>query len=114
MPQELYLNPSDWNELTKDMNGGNEEKTKGKTMGSSNIKRLEREKKNPTSKTEKEKPVKKNKKQGSEWYEVQTGKISQGSGCAVDSGHWFANMEISTKYNENSFNGMMEAKTQLE
>ena len=71
-------------------------------------------KKNPTSKTEKEKPVKKNKKQGSEWYEVQTGKISQGSGCAVDSGHWFANMEISTKYNENSFNGMMEAKTQLE
>lgn len=58
----------------------------------------------------------KNEKQGSGWYEVQMGKIYQGSGCAVDvdSGHWLVNTEISGKYDDSSFDGMMEAKTKLE
>lgn len=42
------------------------------------------------------------------------GKIYQGSGCVVEIGHWFANVEISGKFDESSFDGMMEAKTQLE
>ena len=54
----------------------------------------------------------KNEKQGSGWDEVQMGKIYQGSGCAVDvdSGHWLVNAEISGKYGESSFDGMMGAK----
>lgn len=60
--------------------------------------------------------MKKNEKQGSGWYEVQMGKIYQESEYVVDadSGHWLVNAEISGKYDESSFDEMMEGKTKLE
>lgn len=95
--------------IIKDVNGDSEEKSMDKAVGCSNIKSLESRKESNKQGWEK----KKNKNQGSGWYEMQVRKMYQGSGYAADSGHWIYQCGHQWYTWWEHFDGVMEENTQL-